>query len=72
MERQSEPAISILRRRAARAKPGEKLALVLDLDETALSNWDEEMQDDFSYIVKDWNDGVDKKQAPATAGTLRL
>src|ERR1700722_15943097 len=72
LDRQSDLAISILRRRAAGAKPGEKLALVLDIDETALSNWDEEMQDDFGYIAKDWNDWIDKKQAPAIAGTLRL
>jgi acid phosphatase len=72
VDRQSELAIAILRRRAARIKPGEKLALVLDIDETALSNWDEEIQDDFGYIAKDWNDWVDKKQAPAIAGTLRL
>src|ERR1700733_15766735 len=72
LDRQSDLAISILRRRAAGAKPGERLALVLDVDETALSNWNEEMQDDFGYIAKDWNDWVDKKQATAIAGTLRL
>jgi acid phosphatase len=72
LDRQSDLAIAILRRRAARAKPGEKLALVLDIDETALSNWEEEMQDDFGYIAKDWNDWVGKKQATAIAGTLRL
>jgi acid phosphatase len=72
LDRQSELAIAILRRRAGRAKPGEKLALVLDIDETALSNWDEETQDDFGYIAKDWNDWVDKKRAPAIPGTLRL
>lgn len=71
-DRQSDLAIAILRRRAARAKTGEKLALVLDIDETALSNWNEEMQDDFGYIAKDWNEWVEKKQAPAIAGTLRL
>jgi acid phosphatase len=72
LDRQSDLAIAILRRRADRAKPDEKLALVLDIDETALSNWDEETQDDFGYIAKDWNDWVAKKQAPAIAGTLRL
>jgi acid phosphatase len=72
LDRQSDLAIAILRRQARRAKPGEKLALVLDIDETALSNWDEELQDDFGYIAKDWNDWVDKKQATAIAGTLRL
>ncbi len=72
LDRQCDLAISLLQRRVARARAGEKLALVLDIDETALSNWDEEMQDDFGYIANDWNDWVDKKQAPAIAGTLRL
>jgi predicted secreted acid phosphatase len=56
----------------AKAKPGEKLALVLDIDETSLSNWTEEKQDDLGYISDDWNGWVEKKQAPAIAGTLRL
>ena len=72
LDRQSELAIAILRRRVARATPGEKLALVLDIDETALSNWDEEKQDDFAYIENDWNAWVNKREAPAIAGTLRL
>jgi acid phosphatase len=72
LDRQSHLAIAILRRRAARVEAGEKLALVLDIDETALSNWDEETRDDFGYIAKDWNDWVDKRQATAIAGTLRL
>jgi len=72
LDRQSDLAILILRHRVARTVPGEKLALVLDIDETALSNWDEEMQDDFGYISKDWNDWVNKKEAPAIGGTLRL
>ncbi len=72
LNRQSHLAISFLRRRVAHASAGEKLALVLDIDETALSNWDEEKQDDFGYIPRDWTDWVDRKQAPAIAGTLRL
>lgn len=72
LNRQTELAIAYLRRRVTSAKVGEKMALVLDIDETALSNWDEEKQDDFGYIAKDWNDWVEKKQAPAIAGTLRL
>jgi len=64
-DRQSSLAIAYLQRRVAKAKHGEKLALVLDIDETSLSNWGEEIQDDFGYIAKDWNDWVDKKQAPA-------
>jgi predicted secreted acid phosphatase len=30
------------------------------------------MQDDFGYVAKDWNDWVNKKQATARTGTLRL
>jgi predicted secreted acid phosphatase len=46
---------------------GRKAALVLDIDETALSNCDEEMQDDCGYVAKDWNDWVNKKQPTAIA-----
>ncbi len=55
IDSQSDKAIQILKRRALKAKPDEKLALVLDIDETALSNWDEEKQDDYGYIAKDWD-----------------
>jgi acid phosphatase len=72
LNHQSDLAITYLQRRVEKAKPQEKLALVLDIDETALSNWDEVKQDDFGYIAKDWNDWIDKKQAPAIAATLRL
>ena len=72
IERQSNLAIAFLRRRAAHTRPGEKLALVLDIDETSLSNWDIERMDDFGYIAKDWDDQVAKANAPALAGTLRV
>lgn len=72
LNHQSDLAIASLQHRVARAKPGEKLALVLDIDETSLSNWDVEKQDDFGYIAKDWNAWEASKKAPAIAGTLRL
>lgn len=72
MDRQTRLAIAYLQGRVAKAKPGEKLALVLDIDETSLSNWEEEKQEDFGYIAKDWNAWVDKKQATAIAGTLHI
>lgn len=72
LKHQSDLAIAFLQHRVTQAKAGEKLALVLDIDETSLSNWDEEKQDDFGYISKDWNAYVDSKKAPAIAGTLRL
>jgi acid phosphatase len=72
LNRQSDLAIAYLDHRVAKAKPDEKLALVLDIDETSLSNWEEEKQDDFGYIAKDWNAWVEARKAPAIAGTLRL
>jgi acid phosphatase len=72
LNRQADVAISYLRRRVARARAGEKLALVLDIDETSLSNWDAEKADDFGYISSDWDAWVDRKDAPAIAGTLRV
>jgi acid phosphatase len=72
LKHQADLAIAFLDRRVARAKPGEKLAVVLDIDETSLSNWDVEKQDDFGYIAKDWNDWEASGKAPAIAGTLQL
>ena len=72
LKQQSDLAIGILQRRVARKKAGEKLALVLDIDETALSNWDEEKQYDFGYVVSQWDEWVAKEKAPAIDGTLRL
>jgi len=50
----------------------EKLALVLDIDETSLSNYPEEAQDDFGFIAKDWDAWADSAKAPAIPGTLKL
>jgi acid phosphatase len=72
VDRQCERAIRILRQRVRVAKPSEKLALLLDIDETALSNWVYETKDDFAYIPRDFNEWVSKKQAPAIPGTLRV
>ena len=70
---QSDKAIASLRARAAH--PGanrkiganQKLALVLDIDETALSNWAEIESANFEF-----NAWIESAQAPAIAGTLRL
>jgi len=72
LNHQSERAIAFLKRRTAETKPGEKLALVLDIDETSLSNWDVEKQDDFGYISSDWNSWIASHKAPAIDGTLRI
>jgi len=72
LNRQADRAIAFLNRRVTNVKPGEKLAVVLDIDETSLSNWDVEKQDDFGYIGSDWNNWINEKKAPAIAGTLKL
>jgi len=54
------------------AKPGEKLALVLDIDETSLSNYPEMAADDYGFIAKDWDAWADEAKAAAIPGTLKL
>ena len=72
MEHQSDVAITLLKQSVATAKPGDKLALVLDIDETALSNWSVEVHDDFGYIPADSNLCVTYWCGRAIPGTLRL
>lgn len=47
-------------------------AMVLDIDETSLSNWEEIKADDFGFHAKVWNDWVDSAKAPAIAPMLEL
>lgn len=72
LDLQADRAIAFLRTRAARSKPGEKLALILDIDETTLSNYEEMEKAGFAYNEKAFNTWVDSAQAPAIPGTLRL
>jgi acid phosphatase len=55
------------------AKPGEKLALVLDIDETSLTNYCEEKREDFGYIGSMFNAWtVSPEASMPIQGTLRL
>lgn len=72
MEHQSDIAIGLLKQSVASARPGEKLALVLDIDETSLSNWAVELHNDFGYIVADSNTCITLQCSRAIPGTLRL
>ena len=72
LDHQADRAIAYLRRRAAHGRPQEKLALVLDIDETTLSNYPEMLKADFAYDSKTFNDWAGTAQAPAIPGTLRL
>ena len=72
LDLQAGRAIAFLRKRAAQKRPNEKLAMVLDIDETALSNYEELLQSGFNYTQRDWNVWLDTAKAPAIPGTLRL
>jgi acid phosphatase len=72
VDAEASRAIAFLDRRAAHARPGEKLALILDIDETTLSNYSEEVRAGFAYDARAFDAWVQSAQAPAIAGTLRL
>ena len=70
--KQTDIAITFLRNSVSESRRGAKLALVLDVDETALSNWRVEEHDDFGYIQSDFSWCVQLRCGTAIAGTLRL
>jgi acid phosphatase len=72
LDAQAERAIAFLRQRAAHRRPLEKLALILDIDETSLSNYREMAGGDFAYNPAAFNAWIESAQAPAIPGTLRL
>jgi len=69
---QAQKAIQFLQKRAAKRAPGEKLAMVLDIDETSLSNWEQMSKADFTYRANDFSAWEEEARAPALDGTLRL
>lgn len=69
---QANRAVEFLRRRAAHKRANEKLAMVLDIDETSLTNYEELQISGFNYVKKDFDAWVDTAKAPAIPGTLRL
>jgi acid phosphatase len=72
LDHQADRAIAALRIRAANRDPQEKLALVLDIDETTLSNYEEMVKADFAYDSTAFHAWVSSAKAPAIPGTLRL
>jgi acid phosphatase len=72
IDEQAQKAIEFLRKRAAQRKNGEKIAMVLDIDETTLSNYEEMNKADFAYDSAAFNAWIESAQAPAIEGTLRL
>ncbi len=72
LDHQADRAIAFLRMRAAHPEAQEKLALVLDIDETTLSNYEEMVNADFGYIKAVSDAWIETAKAPAIPGTLRL
>jgi acid phosphatase len=72
LDLQAGRAIAFLRQRAARQGPNEKLAVVLDIDETTLSNYEEMEKAGFAYDAKAFDAWVESARAPAIPGTLRI
>ncbi len=54
-----------IERRADARRPGERLAVVLDIDETVLSNVAHIVEQDFGYVPAVWDAWVDRAEAPA-------
>ena len=71
LDLQADRAIAFLRRRAAHSAPHQKLAMVLDIDETTLSNYQEMLAADFAYNAVAFDAWAETAQAPAIPGTLR-
>jgi predicted secreted acid phosphatase len=72
LQKQAGIAMAYLQQRTAHKSEGEKLAVVLDIDETSLSNWEIELKDDFGYLINDQNAWIKEAKAPAIAPTLQL
>ena len=72
LDTQADRAIAFLRQRAAHRRPNEKLALILDIDDTTLSTYPEMLGANFAYIEPAFDQWLEAAQAPAIPGTLRL
>ena len=58
--------------RAARLMDGEKLAVVLDIDETVLTNLPHMREMDFGYLPKMWDEWVEEGEASAIEEVLKV
>jgi len=72
LDTQANRAIAFLDQRAEHRQPNEKLAVVLDIDETSLSNYPEMQSVHFVFDPKAFDAWVNTAAAPAIPGTLRL
>lgn len=73
LDAQAKRAEAELKRLIATEKAGEKLALVLDIDETSLTNYCEMKREDYGFISVPFNEWAVSAEADmAIPGTLRL
>ncbi len=72
IEEQADRAIEFLRSRAQQATRGERLAIVLDVDETALSNYPYFLRWDFAHEPISWDQWVEEAKAAVIPGTMRV
>ena len=72
LDAQADRAIEFLHRLAARRRPNEKLALILDIDDTTLSTYPEMVGADFAYDPASYDAWIATAQAPVIPGTLRI
>jgi len=66
------PAQTYINERVARRRSDERLAVVLDIDETALSNVAHMRAFDFGYVPAEWDAWVARGEAPALAPVRAL
>jgi acid phosphatase len=74
LDLQADRAIAFLRKRAAHriTQSDQKLAMVFDIDETTLSNYEEMVKSGFAYDSKVFNAWVQAAAAPAIPATIRI
>lgn len=61
-----------IEQRASARRPGERLAVVFDIDETVLSNLPHMRAEDFGYHPRDWAAWIDSANAPALEPMLEV
>jgi predicted secreted acid phosphatase len=72
LDAQYKRAETELKREIAAKKPGEKLAIVMDIDETTLTNWCEMRREDFGYVASLYRPWELSGEGVAIPGALRL
>jgi len=72
LDEQAGRAAAFLDERVQHRHAGERLAVVLDIDETSLSNYQEMQAEQYAYDPKVFDAWANTAAAPAIPGTLRL